>query len=136
MHLFSLTVKMDVDDVNDAAIDPSTSGKTESDKKAPIITGGYKVVASPGTVGSVSVKLHPLVIMNISEHWTRTKVQEGTPQKVYGAIIGKQKGRNIEIMNSFILGLHLYKSIIAKRKQKDSNKYLIEVRPHFQTVFP
>lgn len=107
MHLFSLTVKMDVDDVNDAAIDPSTSGKSESDKKAPIITGGYKVVASPGTVGSVSVKLHPLVIMNISEHWTRTKVQEGTPQKVYGAIIGKQKGRNIEIMNSFELQIHL-----------------------------
>ena len=28
-------------------------------------------MASPGTAGSVSVSLHPLVIMNISEHWTR-----------------------------------------------------------------
>lgn len=36
------------------------------------------VMASSGTVGSVSVSLHPLVIMNISEHWTRIRAQEGT----------------------------------------------------------
>ena len=28
-------------------------------------------MAGPGTAGSVTVSLHPLVIMNISEHWTR-----------------------------------------------------------------
>ncbi|KAL0275583.1 UNVERIFIED_CONTAM: hypothetical protein PYX00_003395 [Menopon gallinae] len=61
------------------------------------------VMASSGTVGSVSVSLHPLVIMNISEHWTRLRAQEGTAQQVIGAVIGKQKGRNIEIMNSFEL---------------------------------
>lgn len=66
------------------------------------------VIASSGTVGSVSVSLHPLVIMNISEHWTRTRAQEGRSQQdstiaVLGALIGKQKGRNIEIMNSFEL---------------------------------
>ncbi|XP_067014189.1 COP9 signalosome complex subunit 6 [Anabrus simplex] len=61
------------------------------------------VMASSGTVGSVSVSLHPLVIMNISEHWTRLRAQKGTPQQVIGALIGKQKGRNIEIMNSFEL---------------------------------
>lgn len=61
------------------------------------------VMASSGTVGSVSVSLHPLVIMNISEHWTRIRAQEGRPQQVLGALIGKQKGRNIEIMNSFEL---------------------------------
>ena len=99
---------MEVDEGNSTGNPgPSTSSAEAADKKAPIITGGYKVVASPGTAGSVSVKLHPLVIMNISEHWTRAKVQEGAPQKVYGAIIGKQKGRNIEIMNSFELQIHL-----------------------------
>merc|ERR1719259_1113940 len=41
--------------------------------------------------------------MNISEHWTRFKVEYGTPEKVFGAIIGKQNGRHIEIMNSFDL---------------------------------
>lgn len=56
-----------------------------------------------GTAGSVSAFLHPLVIMNISEHWTRIRAQEGKAQQVIGALIGKQKGRNIEVMNSFEL---------------------------------
>lgn len=41
--------------------------------------GNYNVMASPSTVGSVTTSLHPLVIMNISEHWTRHKAQEGKP---------------------------------------------------------
>ncbi|XP_071455298.1 COP9 signalosome complex subunit 6 [Hetaerina americana] len=64
---------------------------------------GKSVMASSGTVGSVSVSLHPLVIMNISEHWTRIRAQIGTSHQVFGALIGKQKGRKIEIMNSFEL---------------------------------
>lgn len=67
------------------------------------------VMASSGTVGSVSVSLHPLVIMNISEHWTRIRAQSGAACQVIGALIGKQKGRNIEIMNSF----ELYFSVIG-----------------------
>ncbi|GFU22446.1 COP9 signalosome complex subunit 6 [Nephila pilipes] len=61
------------------------------------------VLSAPGTTGSVTISLHPLVIMNVSEHWTRVKSQEGTPLQVIGALIGKQQGRNIEIMNSFEL---------------------------------
>ena len=30
-----------------------------------------KVMADSGVAATVSVSLHPLVIMNISEHWTR-----------------------------------------------------------------
>ncbi|ESO10229.1 hypothetical protein HELRODRAFT_185323 [Helobdella robusta] len=56
--------------------------------------------------GSVSVSLHPLVIMNVSEHWTRVTAQGGRVCQVLGALIGKQKGRNIEIMNSFELVFH------------------------------
>jgi len=53
--------------------------------------------------GGLTVSLHPLVVMNISEHWTRTKAQEGKATQVYGALIGQQRGREIEIMNSFEL---------------------------------
>ena len=35
------------------------------------------VMASAGTSVSVSISLHPLVIMNVSEHWTRARAQEG-----------------------------------------------------------
>jgi COP9 signalosome complex subunit 6 len=59
--------------------------------------------ACPLSSGSVSVSLHPLVIMNISEHWTRVSAQQGRPTQVLGALIGKQRGRNLEIMNSFEL---------------------------------
>jgi len=62
-----------------------------------------KVMADSGVAATVSVSLHPLVIMNISEHWTRIKAQAGTPKQVYGALIGKQDGRSIEVMNSFEL---------------------------------
>ena len=61
------------------------------------------IMAAVGTAGSVSVSLHPLVIMNIAEQWTRCKVQNGGPLKIFGALIGKQKGRNVEVMNSFEL---------------------------------
>lgn len=78
-------------------VDEATSQK-EADQQA-----SNGIMAAAGTAGSVSVSLHPLVIMNISEHWTRTKVQAGHPEKIFGALIGKQKGRNVEVMNSFEL---------------------------------
>ncbi|XP_071798663.1 COP9 signalosome complex subunit 6-like [Asterias amurensis] len=84
-----MAAKMDVDDT------PTTSGEESGALSA--------VMASSGTTGSVSVALHPLVIMNISEHWTRIRAQEGKPTQVLGAIIGQQKGRNIEVFNSFEL---------------------------------
>lgn len=54
--------------------------------------------------GSVTVELHPLVILNISEHWTRNKVKENSSAvSVYGVLLGKQVGNCIEVSNSFEL---------------------------------
>lgn len=72
--------------------------------------------------GSVSVSLHPLVIMNISEHWTRVSAQEGKPMLVVGALIGKQKGRNIEIMNSFELLFHLVEDDVVIEREYYNTK--------------
>ena len=46
------------------------------------------VMASVGTTGSVSISLHPLVIMNVSEHFTRVRAQAGKPMPgtVYSTI--------------------------------------------------
>lgn len=60
-------------------------------------------VLSTSVTGSVSVSLHPLVILNISEHWTRLTAQVGHSVPTLGALIGKQKDRTLEIMNSFEL---------------------------------
>ncbi|XP_011303967.1 COP9 signalosome complex subunit 6 [Fopius arisanus] len=98
--------EMEIDENNAGVVDapmevaamekPSTSAASDNPSTC-------RVMASSGTVGSVSISLHPLVIMNISEQWTRLRAQEGSDQFFYGALIGKQKGRNIEIMNSFEL---------------------------------
>lgn len=50
--------------------------------------------------GKVTVALHPLVILNISDHYTRIKAQ-GSALHAYGALLGQQSGRHLEIFNSF-----------------------------------
>lgn len=52
----------------------------DTSERNPRVSGSVKVMASSGTVGSVSISLHPLVIMNVSEHWTRLRAQEGSDQ--------------------------------------------------------
>ena len=49
---------------------------TSMEVDTPAVSG---VMAAAGTSGSVTVSLHPLVIMNVSEHWTRVRAQEGKP---------------------------------------------------------
>lgn len=57
---------------------PSTSNSSKSMATA---SSGSNVMANPATVPSVTVSLHPLVIMNISEHWTRIRAQDGSPRQ-------------------------------------------------------
>lgn len=62
----------------------------DTSERNPRVSGSVKVMASSGTVGSVSISLHPLVIMNVSEHWTRLRAQEGSDQL----------GKTLSIINS------------------------------------
>lgn len=48
---------------------------------------------------SESIKVHPLVIMSIADHYTREKVRKNTP-RVLGALFGKQNGREVDILES------------------------------------
>ncbi|CAL1404736.1 unnamed protein product [Linum trigynum] len=86
-------------------------------------------MASSSSSG-LTFKLHPLVIVNISDHYTRVKSQmnppvastscsntngsgnggdsaavvaPAPPPRVYGCVIGVQRGRTVEIFNSFEL---------------------------------
>ncbi|XP_031491248.1 COP9 signalosome complex subunit 6a-like [Nymphaea colorata] len=55
----------------------------------------------------LTFKLHPLVIVNISDHYTRVKSQSAAQgnaaPRVFGCVIGVQRGRTVEIFNSFEL---------------------------------
>jgi COP9 signalosome complex subunit 6 len=84
---------------------------------------------SSGT-GSVSIALHPLVIMNVAEHWTRSKAQEDR-LAVVGALIGRQKGRCMEIMNSFELQVDLIDNMTIINRD-----YYEQKESQFKQVFP
>ncbi|KAJ8620308.1 hypothetical protein MRB53_028837 [Persea americana] len=73
--------------------------------------------SSSGSSSGLTFKLHPLVIVNISDHYTRVKSQSNAspaplttnnsggppPPRVFGCVIGIQRGRTVEIFNSFEL---------------------------------
>ncbi|KAK9706626.1 hypothetical protein RND81_07G140100 [Saponaria officinalis] len=86
-------------------------------------------MAESSSSSGLTFKLHPLVILNISDHFTRVRSQsqhhnhptaggccggaaasgvansdalEASP-RVYGCVIGSQRGRTVEIFNSFEL---------------------------------
>jgi COP9 signalosome complex subunit 6 len=103
METNKVVEKMDVDVEEEAAASSSSSTSKVTEPKPQASTSKNVIFASPSTVPSVSVLLHPLVLMNISEHWTRIRAQEGAAKDIYGGLIGKQKGRKIEVLNSFEL---------------------------------
>lgn len=63
-------------------VPPSTENQGETMETSE----ATKSVMAPSTVGSVTCSLHPLVIMNVSEHWTREKAQEGLVQQGKGTL--------------------------------------------------
>ena len=90
---------------------------------------GVMAVASSGS-DSVSIALHPLVIMNVAEHWTRSKAQEDK-LAVVGALIGRQKGRSMEIMNSFELQVDTIDGMAIINRD-----YYEQKEAQFKQVFP
>jgi len=51
---------------------------------------------------SVSITLHPLAVLNISDHLTRAKYQMGKDSNygVIGCLLGKQQGRFLDVVNT------------------------------------
>ena len=46
---------------------------------------------------SITVSLHPLVLMSISDHFTRLRVANAAQQRPVGALLGEQKSRAVDI---------------------------------------
>uniref|UniRef100_A0A7S0N1E2 COP9 signalosome complex subunit 6 n=1 Tax=Pyramimonas obovata TaxID=1411642 RepID=A0A7S0N1E2_9CHLO len=51
----------------------------------------------------LTFQLHPLVLINVSDHHTRVKAQAGVASRIVGGLLGVQTGRTVEITNSFEL---------------------------------
>jgi len=90
------------------------------------------IVEREAQLGSLS--LHPLVIINISDHYTRVKVnskgKDNNP-KVIGLLMGVQRGRDVEIFNSFEL---VY--TITGGKVEIDQQFMIQKKEQFAQPFP
>eukprot|EP00285_Hemiselmis_virescens_P014421 CAMPEP_0173387582 /NCGR_PEP_ID=MMETSP1356-20130122/10063_1 /TAXON_ID=77927 ORGANISM="Hemiselmis virescens, Strain PCC157" /NCGR_SAMPLE_ID=MMETSP1356 /ASSEMBLY_ACC=CAM_ASM_000847 /LENGTH=322 /DNA_ID=CAMNT_0014344243 /DNA_START=1 /DNA_END=970 /DNA_ORIENTATION=+ len=71
-----------------------TPAAMETDDE-PVAKAGVKT-------GGLNIDIHPLVIVNISDHGTRKKsLAKGKASRVLGILLGVQEGRDVEICNSF-----------------------------------
>jgi len=101
-----------------------------SETKTP--TSGSVVQKEGGTQGALTILLHPLVIIHISDHWIRAKVQNNKENpRVIGALLGVQNGRNVEIFNSFELVFDVVDNVPVIEP-----KYLHTKLEQFKKVFP
>lgn len=55
---------------------------------------------------SIELKVHPLVVMSIADHYTREKVQKGC-DRVIGAVFGIQTGRRVDVLEAFEIAWQL-----------------------------
>ncbi|KAJ4872971.1 COP9 signalosome complex subunit 6b [Raphanus sativus] len=106
---------------------------------------------APSSSSGLTFKLHPLVMLNISDHFTRvntqlnppssscatrnihttTKVGATSPQnvRVYGCVFGAQRGRTVEIFNSFEL-------VFDPKSDSLDRSFLEKKQELYQKVFP
>ncbi|TIA99969.1 hypothetical protein E3P94_01891 [Wallemia ichthyophaga] len=79
------------------------------------------------SANQVQLAIHPLPVLNISDHCTRSK-WIGSAEVSIGALLGVQSGRNVQIVNSFELR-------VAGGVELD-NEYLNTRLELFKQVFP
>lgn len=92
------------------------------------------VIEKEGGGGALQIDLHPLVIINISDHFTRAKVEATNTNphpRVIGALLGVQNGREIEISNSFELTYNTVEGNVVV-----DTEYLKSKQEQFKKVFP
>ncbi|KAG0163555.1 COP9 signalosome complex subunit 6 [Apophysomyces sp. BC1015] len=62
------------------------------------------IVADIESNSGLSISVHPLVLLNVSDHYTRIKLQDPSLVEkglLRGALLAKQSGREIDIINSY-----------------------------------
>ncbi|KAH9853084.1 COP9 signalosome subunit 6 [Lenzites betulinus] len=93
-------------------------------------TDELPVVLPSTTTSGLSIALHPLPILNISEHLTRLRLQKRTRLPfVLGALLGTQTGRDVEIVNTFELA-------VADDEVTVDQEFLVTRRDQYKQVFP
>ncbi|TFL06501.1 COP9 signalosome subunit 6 [Pterulicium gracile] len=93
-------------------------------------TDDASVVLPPSHISGLSLSLHPLPILSISEHLMRLKLQrEENLPFVFGALLGTQTGREVEIVNSFELAT-------VEGTDDVDHEFLKSRKEQYKQVFP
>ncbi|KAJ7596623.1 COP9 signalosome subunit 6 [Mycena floridula] len=93
-------------------------------------TDEISVVLPSTATSGLSISLHPLPILNISEHVTRLKLQTNNSSPfVLGALLGTQNGREVEIVNTFELA-------VEDDGEAVDHGFLVSRRDQYKQVFP
>lgn len=82
----------------------------------------------------LDVHLHPLVLINMSDHVVRVRSSGNSTERILGALIGAQEGRRIDLHNSFELlveGEGEGRSLDLEFFQQRLSQYL-EVFPRYE----
>ncbi|KAH9947711.1 COP9 signalosome subunit 6 [Amylocystis lapponica] len=96
----------------------------------PMDTDELPVVLPSSSTAALSLSLHPLPILNISEHLTRLKLQTGSSIPfVLGALLGTQNGREVEIVNTFELAVEDDSATV-------DHDFLLTRKDQYKQVFP
>jgi COP9 signalosome complex subunit 6 len=85
------------------------------------------------TANGLELKLHPLVIVNVSDHFTRIRAQTHSHHlpRVLGCLLGIQTGRSVEIFNSFELKYDVLDELIVLDRG-----FLTQKQEQYKKVFP
>ncbi len=65
-----------------------------------VMKPGNSLVSDRPSDSNLTVSLHPLVLLTISDHITRHQVR-GYSGNIVGALLGQQKGREITLEHAF-----------------------------------
>jgi len=84
-----------------------------------------------GEGSGLEFKLHPLVIINISDHYTRCSLNVKSEGRVIGCLLGEQKGRVIHITNTFEMNFKA-----ESEEQSLDEEHLGAKKEQYKTVFP
>lgn len=79
-------------------------------------------------------KLHPLVLINVSDHFTRFKANSpdgAPPPTVMGCLLGVQEGRSVDVVNSFEMRFNQ-----GENGWEVDTAFLVKKQEQYKTVFP
>lgn len=84
-------------------------------------------------MAELEIGLHPLVILNIADHFTRSHAESSSVVLVMGALMGEQSGRHVDVNNTLEIVFKIDTSTQQVTIDEDQFKVALDL---YKEVFP